>query len=142
MDRAAAVMLENFAVSLAYQEGLYTPERHLFYLAMETLIYAQWKREGMLDARAVPFYPPIDTVYYMEKNNGETKSYKESKKSNKGIKKDDTTTKHKNVNKAPKFITEINTIIEDEWITVKNNNIKTRVARESTQKADRQNGKN
>ena len=49
MNGEAAVMLGNFSVAPAFQDGLYTPEKHLFYLAMETMIYAQRKREGMLD---------------------------------------------------------------------------------------------
>ena len=52
------MLLGYVSIAPAYQEGLYTPEKHLFYLAMETMIYAQQKREGMLDAHAFPFYPP------------------------------------------------------------------------------------
>ena len=42
-----------------YQEGLHTPERHLFYLVIETITYTQQKKEGILDARALLWQPPI-----------------------------------------------------------------------------------
>ena len=115
MNRAVDVMLGNFSAAPAYQEGLYMPEKHLFYLAMEMLIYAQRKREGMLDYRTVPFYPPPDKVYHTKKNNGETKSHNnESKKSDIGIKRNGSTTKQNNKIKVPKTITEINTLIKDD----------------------------
>ena len=136
MDRVAAVMLGNFSAAPAYQEGLYMPEKHLFYLAMETLIYAQQKREGILDYRVVPFYPLPDMGYYTKKNNEEWKRHnKESKKSNIGIERNDSTAKQNNENKEPKTIIETNTLIEEDWITVKKTNIKTKEVREAIQKA-------
>ena len=130
-------------VALAFQDGLYMPEKYLFYLAMETMIYAQQKREGMLDYRAVPFYPPLDKVYHTKTNNEETKSHhNESKKSDIGSERNGSTIKQNNKIKVPKTINEINTLIKDNWITVKNTTIKTKVVREAIQKAYIQNVKN
>ena len=40
-----------------YQDDLHTPEKHLFYLAMETLIYEKRRNIGMLNAQAYSFTP-------------------------------------------------------------------------------------
>ena len=57
MNGTAAIMLGYLSVAPAFQEGLYTPEKHLFYLAIETFIYEYRRSIGMLNAHAEPFYP-------------------------------------------------------------------------------------
>ena len=57
MYETAASMIGHLSVAPAFQEGLYTPERHLFYLAIETFIYEYRKSIRMLSAYAEPFYP-------------------------------------------------------------------------------------
>jgi len=51
-------LLRYASIPPAYQEGLYIPEKHLFYLAMETLIYEKREKIGILSTSAQPFYPP------------------------------------------------------------------------------------
>ena len=60
MYETAASMIGHLSVAPAFQEDLYTPERHLFYLAMETFIYEYRKSIGILSAYAEPFYPPTE----------------------------------------------------------------------------------
>ena len=57
MYEAAAARLGYASAGPTCFEGLYTPEKHLYYLAMETFLYQYRKYIGMLDARAKPFYP-------------------------------------------------------------------------------------
>ena len=66
MNGKAATMIRYLSVAPAYQEGLYRPERHLFYLAMETFIYEYKRSIGMLNAHAEPFYPSTDNNQYTE----------------------------------------------------------------------------
>ena len=97
----------------------------------------------MLDYRAVPFYPPPDMGYYTKRNNEEQKRHnKKSKKSNIGIERNDSTEKQNNENKEPKTTIETNTLIEEDWITVKKTNIKMKAVREAIQKAYIQDVKN
>ena len=60
MYRTAATIIRHLSVAPAFQEGLYTPEKHLFYLAMETFIYEYRKSIGMLSAYTEPFYLPTE----------------------------------------------------------------------------------
>ena len=53
---AAAARLGYALAGPTCFEGLYTPEKHLYYLAMKTFLYQYRKYIGMLDARAKPFY--------------------------------------------------------------------------------------
>ena len=41
-----------------YQDGMCAAEKHLFYLAIETLIYEKRRNIGMLNALAYPYYTP------------------------------------------------------------------------------------
>ena len=52
MYRTAVALLGYTSILLAYQEGLYIPEKYLFYLAMEMIIYEKRKNIGMLSASA------------------------------------------------------------------------------------------
>ena len=54
-----AALLGYALIPLVYQEDLYTPEKYLFYLAMETIIYEKQKNIGMLSVSAQLYYPPI-----------------------------------------------------------------------------------
>lgn len=84
-----------------YQDGLYTAEKHLIFLALETLIYEKRKSIGMLRACAPQYYPQ----YYTE-NNEENNSDKrcpqnkdtsiEHTRSESSQKKEGTTEKHTN----------------------------------------------
>ena len=133
----AAALLGYISTVPAYQEGLYTSEKHLFYLAMETMIYAQRKREGMLDARAFPFYPPMvkdnSGKFSVDKstlhNNEHNKKNLEKSENNVGH------TSTKSDNCIPTTIAEVNKIIEEDWVAVKAANIRTRVVQEAVQKA-------
>ena len=51
----------TFLANQASQDGLYTAEKHLFYLVMETWIYEKRKMLGMLNAYAQP-YDPLQAV--------------------------------------------------------------------------------
>ena len=44
------VALLGYILTPVFQEESHAPEKHLFYLVMETMIHAQMKQEGMLDA--------------------------------------------------------------------------------------------
>ena len=60
MYETAATLLGQVSAVPAYQEGLYTPERHIHYLVMETFIYEYRKYIGMLNVYAEPYYPLTD----------------------------------------------------------------------------------
>ena len=137
--RAAVVLFGYVLTAPAYQEELYTPEKHLFYLAMETMIYMQWKREGILDAHAFLFYPPTVKV-----NNGKFSVDKSTLHKNKHNKKKERREKSENNignisiesnNHTPTTIVEVNKIIEEDWVAVKAANIRTRTVQEAVQKA-------
>ena len=92
MNGIAATMLGNLSVTPAFQEGLYTPERHLFYLAMQTFIYKYRRLIGMLNAYAEPFYP----FYPVTVENSRDRDMKEKpngRKNKKGLKKQSEVTK-------------------------------------------------
>ena len=48
-------MLGCVSIAQAFQEESYALEKYLFYLAMETMIHMKWKKEGVLDAWALPW---------------------------------------------------------------------------------------
>ena len=56
MNGTAEIIGGHLLVAPAYQEGLYTPEKHLFYLAIEMFIYEYRRSIGMLNAHVEPFY--------------------------------------------------------------------------------------
>ena len=59
MCRTVAELLGYTSILPAYQEGLCTPEKYLFYLAMQIMIYEKRKQIGMLSTSVQPYYPPI-----------------------------------------------------------------------------------
>ena len=59
------VLLGCISITLAFQEESFTLKKYLFYLTMKTVIHVQWKREGMLDARALLFHPPAGGRKYV-----------------------------------------------------------------------------
>ena len=85
----------------------------------------------------VTVFLSTDKVYNAKKYNKESKDHnKEDIKNNIVIKKDDTIkTQNNDEIEVSKTITEVNTLIEEDWITVKNTTIKIRVVREAIQKA-------
>ena len=50
-------LVSSVLANQAYHEGVYTVEKHLFYLAMETWIYERCKTIGMLSTYVKLFYP-------------------------------------------------------------------------------------
>ena len=142
MNETAATMIGHMLVAPTFQEGLYTPERHLFYLAMETFIYQYRKSIGMLSAYAEPFYPPteenqqkkdITKEASVQNNDEETTTNINNDKINQG-------TTHVSI-KEKKSIQEANNIIDEDWMQVKRI-AKTRVVRDAIQEAYIKNVKN
>ena len=142
MYEAAKTMIGHSLVASACQEGLYTQEKHLFYLAMENFIYQYRKSIGMLSAYAEPFYPPTE-----EKQNKKD-IIKEASAQNKDAEKT-TNIQNEKINqvaipestKEKISIQEINNVIEEDWVQVKRN-AKTRVVQEALQQAYIKNVKN
>ena len=60
MYGTVATMMGHFSAAPAVQEGLYTQEKHLFYVAMQTFIYQYRRSIGMLNAYVESFYPPTE----------------------------------------------------------------------------------
>ena len=50
---ASSLVLQQY-----YQEGLHAAEKHLLYVAIETLLCKKQKNLGMFSALAYPFYLP------------------------------------------------------------------------------------
>ena len=131
MNGTAATTMGYLSAAPAVQEGLYTPERHLFYLTMETFIYQYRRSIGMLNAYAEPFYPPTE-------ENQQTDEIKEEI-SDKNIDKENNTNNQNEktsqiktpvINKENTTIKEENKDREDNWIQVKRNE-RTSVKREA-----------
>ena len=89
MYGTAATMIGHLSVAQNIQDGLYTPEKHLFYLAIDTFIYQYRKSIGMLNAYVEPFYPPMEETQHTEEikkedadrnNNNDTKNETDTKK--------------------------------------------------------------
>ena len=142
MNGTAATMIGHLSVAPAFQEGLYTPERHLFYLAMETFIYEYRKSIGMLSTYAEPFYPPTEEKQHKKD------IIKEASVQNKDTEKTTNITNEKTnqvktyeSTKEKVSIQEINNVIEEDWVQVKRN-AKTRVVQEALQQAYIKNVKN
>ena len=131
MYGTAATMIGHFSVAPAIQDGLYTLEKHLFYLAMQTFIYQCRKSIGMLNAYAEPFYPPTEENQHTE----EIKKDDLNRNNEKEKKIDTKNDKSSQINKPQStkeniLIQEENDIIEEDWVQVKWN-ARTRVVREA-----------
>jgi len=96
MYGTAATMMGHLSVALVFQEGLYTPERHLFYLAMETFIYEYRRSIGILNAYAEPFYP-FYPVTVENSRDGDMKEKPNGRKNKKGLKKQSEVTKQTDI---------------------------------------------
>ena len=83
-------MMGHFSAAPAVQEGLYTQERDLFYLAMQTFIYQYRRSIGMLNAYADPFYPPTEENQQMEEIKEENSDKNIDKENKTNIQKEQT----------------------------------------------------
>ena len=127
----AATMMGHLSVAPAIQEGLYTPERHLFYLAMETFIYEYRRLIRILNAYAEPFYPLTDENQHTEDIKKEASDQKNETENKKDIKNDKTSqSKTPLSTKENISIKEANKVIEEDWVQVKHN-ARIRVVREA-----------
>ena len=117
MYGTAATMMGHLSVAPAVQEGLYTPERHLFYLTMETFIYQYRRSIGMLNAYAEPFYLPMEENKQMEEIKEEILDKNIDKENNTNIQNEKTSQiKTPIINNENTTIKEENKDIEDDWI--------------------------
>ena len=131
MYRIAATMMGHLSVVPAVQEGLYTPERYLFYLAMETFIYEYRRLIRILNAYAEPFYLLTDKNQHTEDIKKEASDQKNETENKKDIKNDKTSqSKTPLSTKENISIKEANKVIEEDWVQVKHN-ARIRVVREA-----------
>ena len=77
MNGTAAMLIGQVSAAPAFQDGLYTSDRHLYYLAMETFIYEYRKSIGMLNVYADPFYLLTVKGNYTMENKGKDIKHKE-----------------------------------------------------------------
>ena len=138
----AAIMIGHQSVAPTVQDSLYTPERHLFYLAMETFIYQYRKSIGMLSAYAEPFYLPTEENKYTEETKNEESEQKNEIEKKSDTKKDKTGQNNNHLGRKENTpIGEVNEIKEEEWVTVKRNE-RTKVVREAKQEEDNKSAMN